>query len=54
MASNIDYEAATAAAYGGALALQALERGHIQRGHKVLIYGASGTSGTTAVQLAKH
>lgn len=54
MANNIDYEAATVAAYGGALALQYLERGRIGPGKKVLIYGASGTCGTTAIQLAKH
>jgi NADPH:quinone reductase-like Zn-dependent oxidoreductase len=54
MASNIDFEAGTVAAYGGALALQFLERGHIEKGQRVLIYGASGTCGTTAVQLAKH
>jgi NADPH:quinone reductase-like Zn-dependent oxidoreductase len=52
--SNISYEDATSAAYGGLLALQFLEEAHIQPGHKVLIYGASGTSGTIAVQYAKH
>ena len=52
--ANISYEEATAAAYGGLLALQRMEEGRIQRGHKALIYGASGTSGTIAVQLAKY
>jgi len=52
--ANISYEEATAAAYGGLLALQRVEEGNIRRGQHVLIYGASGTSGTMAVQLAKH
>jgi len=50
---NLSYEGATAAAYGGLLALQYLDMGRIQAGDDVLIYGASGTSGTLAVQLAK-
>jgi NADPH:quinone reductase-like Zn-dependent oxidoreductase len=51
---NISYEEATSAAYGVLLALQFLEKGHIQPKEKVLIYGASGTSGTIAIQYAKH
>jgi NADPH:quinone reductase-like Zn-dependent oxidoreductase len=51
---NISFEEATSAAYGGLLAFQYLEKGNITHGKKVLIYGASGTSGTIAVQYAKH
>lgn len=51
---NISFEEATAAAYGGLLAFQSLEKGNIRGNQKVLIYGASGTSGTIAVQYAKH
>lgn len=54
MPRNISFEEATAAAYGGLLAFQFCETGNIGQGQKVLIYGASGTSGTVAVQLAKH
>ncbi len=50
---NISHEEATMIAYGGLLSLQFLERGNIQPGDKVLIYGASGTSGTIAIQIAK-
>lgn len=51
---NISFEDATSAAYGGLLTLQFLEEAHIQPGQKVLIYGASGTSGTIAIQYVKH
>ena len=50
--AGISFEAGTAAAYGGLLALQYLQKGNLRRGQRVLIYGASGTCGTTAVQLA--
>lgn len=51
---NISFEEATSAAYGGLLAFQFLEPANVQPNQKVLIYGASSTSGIVALQLAKH
>jgi NADPH:quinone reductase-like Zn-dependent oxidoreductase len=51
---NLTFPEATAAIYGGSLALQYADKGDIGPGDRVLIYGASGTSGTIAVQYAKH
>jgi len=50
---NISFEEATMAAYGGLLAFQFMGKANIQRGQEVLIYGASGTTGIIAIQLAK-
>jgi NADPH:quinone reductase-like Zn-dependent oxidoreductase len=50
---HLTHEEATAAFYGGLLALQYVDRGHIRPGQRVLVYGASGTSGTIAVQYAR-
>jgi NADPH:quinone reductase-like Zn-dependent oxidoreductase len=51
---NISFEEATSAVYGGSLALQFMENGNIRANQNILIYGASGTSGSIAVQYGKY
>ncbi len=52
--ANLTYEESAALPYGGLLAAFFMRRLNVRKGLRLLVYGASGAIGTSAVQLATH
>jgi NADPH:quinone reductase-like Zn-dependent oxidoreductase len=54
MPAGMEFEDAAAVCDGAILALNALRPAELRKGQRILVYGASGSIGTAAVQLARH
>jgi NADPH:quinone reductase-like Zn-dependent oxidoreductase len=52
--ANLTDEESAALVYGGLLGLHFLRKADVRAGQSVLVFGASGAVGTSAVQLARH
>ena len=52
--AGMTFEQAAAVADGACTALAFLRQAGLEKSHRLLVYGASGSIGTAAVQLAKH
>lgn len=52
--TGMTFEEAAAVCDGGSIALASLKKADLRKGRSILIYGASGSIGTAAVQLAKY
>jgi len=52
--ASMSFEEAAAVCDGASLALACLRKGDLREGRSIVVYGASGSVGTAAVQLARH
>ena len=52
--AGMTFDEAAAVCDGGSIALACLRKADLREGRSILIYGATGSIGTAAVQLAKH
>jgi NADPH:quinone reductase-like Zn-dependent oxidoreductase len=52
--AGLTFEEAASVCDGASIALACLRKGNLRNGRSILVYGASGSIGTAAVQLAKH
>ena len=52
--ANVSFEEAAAICDGGGQALATLRRAEVREGSRIVIYGASGSLGSAAVQIARH
>ena len=52
--ANLSFAEAATVPAGGLTVLKVFQKGQVRSGQQVLIYGASGSLGTYAVQLARH
>ncbi len=54
MKPNLTHEVSVALPFGGITALHFLRKATLRKGEKILVYGASGAVGSSAVQLANY